>query len=86
VAGLSQADILSLRSDRGVSRRAAAAFCSENVKYLKGRGHEPTFTHLRLAFLLGASDAARIIEAQQTAPVAKLLSSAVIKAIPSCAT
>jgi hypothetical protein len=82
VAGLSQMEILSLRTNRELSRRAAAAFCSENVIYLKDRGHEPTFAHLRLAFLLGAADAARIIEAQQTASVAELLSASVIKANP----
>ena len=81
-AGLSQAEILLLRSDRDLSRRAAAAFCKENVTFLRERGHEPTFAHLRLAFLLGPADAARIMQAQQHASVAELLSPSVIKANP----
>ena len=81
-AGLSQAEILLLRSDRDLSRRAAAAFCKENVTYLRERGHEPTFAHLRLAFLLGPADATRVMQAQQHASVPELLSPSVIKANP----
>jgi hypothetical protein len=82
IAGLSEAEILSLRSDRGLSRRAATIFCQENAKYLRGRGHEPTFAHLRLAFLLGAADAARVLQAPQHTPVTDLLAPSVVKANP----
>jgi hypothetical protein len=82
IAGLSEAEILSLRSDRDLSRRAATIFCQENAKYLRGRGHEPTFAHLRLAFLLGAADAARILQAPQHTPVTDLLAPSVVKANP----
>ena len=81
-AGLSEAEILSLRSDRDLSRRAATVFCRENVKYLQDRGHEPTFGHLRLAFLLGAADAAQVLQAKQQTPVTDLLSPSVVKANP----
>ena len=82
IAGRSEAEILSLRTDHVLSRRAATVFCRENATYLRGRGHEPTFAHLRLAFLLGAKDAARILQAPQNAWVTDLLSPAVVKANP----
>jgi hypothetical protein len=81
-AGLSEAEILSLRSDRDLSRRAATVFCRENAKYLQDRGHEPTFAHLRLAFLLGAADAAQVLHAKQQTPLTDLLSPLVVKANP----
>lgn len=82
IAGLNESEILSLRTDRDVSRRAATIFCKENAKSLQDRGHEPTFSHLRLAFLLGATDAARILGAKQETPVAEVLSSSVVRANP----
>lgn len=82
IADLSEEEILDLRRDRELSRRAAAAFCRESVEYLKGEGIRPTFAHLRLAFLLGPADAARVIQAQDRTRVRDLLSPAVIKANP----
>jgi hypothetical protein len=82
ISGLSEEKILELRRDRELSRRAAAAFCRETVEFLKGEGIRPTFAHLRLAFLLGPADAARIIQAQEGTLVRHLLSPAVIKANP----
>jgi hypothetical protein len=82
IASLSEPEILLLRMDHDLSRRAATAFCRENASYLRSRGHEPTFAHLRLAFLLGASDAARVLQAPRHTPVTNLLSPAVINANP----
>jgi hypothetical protein len=82
IAGLNEEEILELRRNRELSRRAAAAFCRESVEFLKEEGIQPTFAHLRLAFLLGPVDAARVIQAQERTPVKNLLSSAVIKANP----
>jgi hypothetical protein len=82
IAGLSQSQVLGLRTDHDLSRRAAAVFCKESARYLKEQGFEPTFTHLRLAYLLGPADAARIMKADQQTPVVGLLSPAVIKANP----
>lgn len=82
ISGLSEKEILKLRTDPDLSRRAAAVFCKESVDYLKGKGLEPNFAHLRLAYLLGPADAARIMQAQQQTPVVRLLSPAVIKANP----
>jgi len=82
VAGLTETEILRLRTDPDLSRRAAAAFCKESVRYLKERGLNPTFVHLRLAYLLGPADAARIMESGHKTPVVRLLSPAVIRANP----
>lgn len=82
VAGLSDKQILQLRIDRDFSRRTAAAFSKDNIGYLKKQGFEPTFAHLRLAFLLGPADAARVMRAAPEVPAAQILSSAVIKANP----
>jgi hypothetical protein len=82
IQGLSEAEILSLRTDHDLSRRAATAFSQENAIYLRDRGHEPTFAHLRLAFLLGAADAARVLQAPQHTPVRDLLAPSVVKANP----
>jgi hypothetical protein len=82
IAGLTDVEILKLRTDLSMSRRAAAVFCKESFSYLKGQGLEPTFTHLRLAYLLGPADAARIMRAQEQMPVLGLLSAAVINANP----
>jgi hypothetical protein len=82
IAGLSEEEILELRRNRELARRAAAAFCRESVEFLKEEGIRPTFAHLRLAFLLGPADAARVIQAQQRTPVRDLLSPPVIKANP----
>jgi ribosomal protein L12E/L44/L45/RPP1/RPP2 len=82
ISGLSEKEILKLRTNPDLSRRAAAMFCRESVDYLKAKGLEPNFAHLRLAYLLGPADAARIMQAQEQTPVTSLLSSAVIKANP----
>jgi len=82
ISGLSEDEILRLRTDPHLSRRAAAVFCKESVDYLKEKGLEPNFAHLRLAYLLGPADAARIMQAQEQTPVVRLLSPAVIKANP----
>ena len=82
IAGLSETQILARRTDHDLSRRAAAVFCKDSVRYLKEQGLEPTFAHLRLAYLLGPADAARVMQAQEQTPVVRLLSPAVIKANP----
>jgi hypothetical protein len=82
IAGLSEPQILARRTDPDLSRRAATVFCKNSARYLKEQGLEPTFAHLRLAYLLGPADAARVMQAEQQTPVTKLLSSAVIKANP----
>jgi hypothetical protein len=82
VAGLTDEQILARRTDPDLARRSAAAYCRQTASHLKAEGLDPTFAHLRLAYLLGPGDAVRILQSQGETPVAKLLSSAVIKANP----
>ena len=82
VDGLSEDQILELRTDRGFARRAASAFCRDNIGQLKAHGLEPTFADLRLAFLLGAGDAARVLKAGPATPAVQLLSRPVVRANP----
>ena len=82
VAHLGESDVLALRTDRGFARRAAAAFSRDNLAYLSDRGLQPTFGHLRLAFLLGPSAAARVLQAEPAKPVHQVLDASVIVANP----
>jgi hypothetical protein len=82
VAGLTDAQILRRRTERDFARRAAEAFSRDNIGHLKRQGLEPTFAQLRLAFLLGAGDAIRVVQAEPQTAVVRILSSSVIKANP----
>jgi outer membrane biosynthesis protein TonB len=82
VANLNDRDILALRTDRGFARRAAEAFSRDNMDFLADRGLKPTFGHLRLAFLLGPSAAAKVVEAAPNKPVSHILDGSVIVANP----
>jgi hypothetical protein len=76
------AQILALRIDPGLARRAAEIYTLENAAYLVAQGHAATFPHLRLAFLVGPVGAARVLSAQPEMPVNQVLSSNVIAANP----
>ncbi len=76
VVGLSEEQLLDRRTDPDLSRRAAAVFCVEIAEYLKDRGIEPTFAHLRLAYLLGPGDAIRVLQAEPSTRLGDLLSRA----------
>ena len=82
VENLSTAQILALRTDRKTARDAARAYTRDNAQILAANGHKPTFPHLRLAFLLGANGAMRILDAKPETPLAPLLGPAVMRANP----
>lgn len=82
VATLSDEGVLALRTDRAFARRAAAIYSMENLAYLTGQGVKPTFGDLRLAYLVGPTAAARLLQAQPQTPVAEILGAAVIRANP----
>ena len=82
VAELSDQPLLALRTNRPFARRVAAAYCRENASYLREQGLQPTFAHLRLAYLLGAGGAARVLRAPPQTPLAGILGAAVIRANP----
>lgn len=74
--------ILALRTDLDLARKAAEIYTLENAAYLVAQGHNATFVNLRLAFLVGAGAAVRILSAQPEMPVNQLLSPNVIAANP----
>jgi hypothetical protein len=82
VARMKEHEILALRTDRGFARRAAAAFSKDNLDYLSDRGLRPTFGDLRLAFLLGPSAAARVLQAEPGKLVSAILDNSVVAANP----
>lgn len=79
---LSIPEQLALRLDPEFSRKAAELYTRENAAALVADGHEPTYPNLRLAYLLGASGASRVLSLQPNAPVAAVLSGSVLSANP----
>ena len=82
VADLSDHQVLGLRTTRHFARSAAAAFTFENAAHLKGLGHEATWPHLRLAFLLGPTGAGRVLQAAPDTPLSQVLAASVLQANP----
>jgi hypothetical protein len=82
VQELSEDEILKLRTDRAFARRCAETYSRENLAFLTEQGLEPTFGHLRLAFLVGPFAAARLLQASPATPVGDVLGPAVIRANP----
>ncbi|MGF1649793.1 MAG: hypothetical protein ACFCUN_05030 [Hyphomicrobiaceae bacterium] len=82
IEGLDEASILALRTDRAIARAAAEAYTLDNGAVLVEDGHAPSFPNLRLAFLLGAGGASRVLAMDPDAPVAPVLGAAVIRANP----
>jgi hypothetical protein len=81
-ASLMPDKLLALRTDLPFARRAAEAYTRDNAATLKGLDIEPTFPHLRLAFLLGPGGAAKVIKAPPDSLLAGLLGPAVLIANP----
>lgn len=73
---------LKLRYDVAFSRKLAEIYTRENAAILVADGHKPTFTNLRLAFLLGPGGASRVLAMDPNAPVAPVLGRAVMVANP----
>jgi hypothetical protein len=82
VQELSEDEILRLRTNRSFARRCAETYSRENLAFLSEQGLEPTFGHLRLAFLVGPYAAARVLQAAPATPVGEILGSAVVRANP----
>jgi hypothetical protein len=82
VANLDDEAVLALRTNRDFSRRAAKAFSKDNLEHMTEQGLNPTFGHLRLAFLVGPTAAVKLLQATPAARVAELLAGAVITANP----
>ena len=81
-ADLSDEQVLALRTTRHFARAAAAAYTLENAAHLKGEGHEPSWPHLRLAFLLGPAGASRVLQAPPDTPLSQIVGASVLQANP----
>ena len=73
---------LSLRSDFVFARRMADIYTTENARTLRSAGLDPTYTNLRLAYLVGAQGAISVLAAKPTASVGLLLGGGVVSANP----
>jgi hypothetical protein len=82
IATLADEEILVLRTDRDFARRAATLYSMENLAHLIEQGLTPTLGHLRLAFLVGASGAARLLQAEPQSAASDILGGPVIRANP----
>ena len=82
VAGLTDPQILTLRTDAAFARRAAEAFSRDNAAALVADGVPATFPNLRLAFLLGPTAAIRVLRAPPESPLGPLVGLPVIVANP----
>jgi len=82
VAAFSDEEVLDLRTDRAYARRAAAIYSMENLAYLTGKGLNPSLGDLRLAYLVGPTAAARLMQAHPQRPAGDILGAQVVKANP----
>lgn len=80
--GLRPDQILALRTDPGLARRAAQIYTEQNAAFLVGQGQKATFPNLRLAFLVGPGAALRVLMAGPDRSAPELLGETVIRANP----
>ncbi len=80
--GLRVDQVLALRTDMALSRRAAQIYTHQNAAYLLAQGHKATYPNLRLAFLVGPGAAVRVLAAPADAAASALLGGSVIAANP----
>ncbi|MBL8881784.1 MAG: hypothetical protein JNL45_01880 [Hyphomicrobium sp.] len=80
--GLRVDQVLALRTDMALSRRAAQIYTHQNAAYLLAQGHKATYPNLRLAFLVGPGAAVRVLAAPADAAASTLLGGSVIAANP----
>ena len=82
IAGMSEEQVLALRTSTDHARRAALAYTNENAAHLTANGLEATSVNLRLAFLLGAGGATRLLTAAQDTPLSQILAAEALAANP----
>ena len=82
VMGLSERQVLALRTDMVFSRRAAAAYANDLMSALKDSGLPVTTVNVRLAFLVGPFAAVRVLRTRPNQPLRRVLSADAIAANP----
>lgn len=81
-ADKSPVELLSLRTNRILARKAAAAYTRELAAALRAEGLPDTFVNLRLAYLLGPSGSVPVLKAKPETPVASVVSAPTLRANP----
>lgn len=81
-AALSPMQILALRTNRPFARRAAEAYTRDNAAALASSGIAATSANLRLAFLLGAGGAVRVLKSEPLTPLIAVVGAGVVQANP----
>jgi hypothetical protein len=82
LAGLSEREVLALRTDMAFSRRAAAAYARDLISALRASDLPATAANVRIAFLVGPLAAVRLLKAHPDRPLRKVLSADAIAANP----
>ena len=82
IEGLRPDQILALRTEPALARRAAQIYTEQNAAYLVSQGQKATFPNLRLAFLVGPGAALRVLMAGPGRSASDLLGATVIGANP----
>ena len=75
-------EILALRTDRPLARRAAEIYTKQNAAYIVSQGQKATYQNLRLAFLVGPGAAVRVLMSAADRSASELLGATVIGANP----
>lgn len=71
--GMSRQQVLALRHDLPTAQRAERLFRADNGAYLRARGIEDSPGNLSLAHFLGKSDAAKVLQADPSTPIEKVI-------------
>ncbi len=82
IAELKPNQVLDLRTDMEFARRAAKFYTEANAAHLVSNGQQATFANLRLAHLVGAGGAVKVLAAKSETPVVTLLGVTVMDANP----
>lgn len=80
--GMSDAQILAQRGDGATQDRLMRALTSDNARFLHGIGQPETAGNLYLAHFAGQGGARRILEAEASTPIERVLSAEAIAANP----
>lgn len=80
---LTAKQILDLRTDLKLARKAAELYTIENARFLKERNTEASFINLRIAFLVGPTAAVRVLSASLDTKVHRLLRPLALRANPA---
>ncbi|MBU2583608.1 MAG: hypothetical protein KJ622_18020 [Alphaproteobacteria bacterium] len=82
IGGMSESEVLALRTNRAFAREVMAEYSRELASHLGRHGLETTYGNLRLAYLIGPSGATSVLSAEADTPLNQLISAEAIAANP----